>query len=522
MAEKYRIDKQLGAGSYGQCYLVVEKSTGKEYACKVIDKRNLRNESIQSALREGKMMETLKHPFIVGLKEVLTSSSKIMIFMEYADGGDLLKYTKTYGSSFMPEAEVKRIMVQICLALKYLHERNIIHRDLKPENIFMTKSRNVKVGDFGVSKELRSSRDLAQTYIGTPYYLSPEIVRNEAYGCKTDIWSLGVLVHELCSKRPPFEARNLPELLKVITTAKVPQLPRSYSKEFGNLLTAMLNKSASRRPTIKDVLMHPALNKGVRAMLHEGIAMNLTLKAKSIRRIQQPKIVNVALASPRQFPSRPSPQPSPRPSPRPFPEARIFGRDPEPLPPAVILQDYSQREAEKQAVIRELEAKKQEICREPAPLACANEYEEMEKEYKENQLKVLEVEQAIVEGPGEVRRVEMEQVEVRVEPEHQDLQPIVDDPIIPPEPRSSPIPAVAVPKLGHGPDPSVLRRNLTLRLGPDRFQQVYTIIRDLTHHPLFTDNGTSSYRSHLQHLLNVQLQILCVPQVKLLLRLEAR
>lgn len=522
MAEKYRIVKQLGAGSFGQCFLVVEKLTSKEYACKVISKANLTQASVQTALMEGKMMEKLKNPFIVGLKEVIQSRSRIMIVMEYADGGDLLKYTKSYGSSSMPEAEVKRIMVQICLALKHLHERNIIHRDLKPENIFLTRNRNVKVGDFGVSKELRSGRDLATTYTGTPYYLSPEIILNEAYGCKTDIWSLGVLVHELCSKRPPFDARNLPELQKVILASKIPSLPRNYSKEFSILVTTMLCKSPTGRPTIKDVLSHPALKKELRAQLNEGLALNISLKAETIRRVQQPKIVNVALPSPRQFPPRPSPLPSPRPSPLPSPEARIFGRDPEPLPSAVILQDYSRREAEKQAVISELEAKKQEICREPAPLSCINEHEEMEKEYKENQLKVLEVEQAIVEGPGEVRRVEMEQVEVRAEPEHQDLEPIAEQPSIPPEPRSSPVPAVVVPKLGHCPDPSVLRRNLTLRLGPERFQQVYTVIRDLSHHVLFTDNGTSSYRTHLQHLLNVQLQILCVPQVKLLLKLEAR
>ena len=428
MAEKYRITKELGAGSFGQCFLVVEKATRKEYACKVINKRNLTKASVQNALKEGLMMEKLKHPFIVGLKEVKESTSTIMIVMEYADGGDLHKYTKSYGSSPIPEAEVKRIMVQICLALKYLHERNIIHRDLKPENIFLTKNRNVKVGDFGVSKELSSGRDLAHTYTGTPYYLSPEIIRNQAYGCKTDIWSLGVLVHELCSKRPPFDARNLPELQKVITTAKIPPLPRNYSKEFSTLLTTMLCKLPTGRPTIKDVLHHRALSKELRALLDEGLAMNISLKAETIRRVQQPKVVNVALPSPRHFPARPSPQPSPRPSPLPSPEARIFGRDPEPLPPAVILQDYSRREAEKQAVISELEAKKQEICREPAPLACANEHEEMEKDYKENQLKVLEVEQAIVEGPGEVRRVEMEQVEVRAEPEHQDLQSIAEQP----------------------------------------------------------------------------------------------
>lgn len=509
MAEKYEIKKLLGQGSFGKCYLIVEKSTRKQYVCKEISITNLRQQQVKEALKEGKMMEKLHHPFIVGLKEVIKSKTKINIVMEYAEGGDLQRYLKSYGSTLMPEAEVKRLMVQICLALKYLHERNIIHRDLKPENIFLSKEKDVKLGDFGVSKELRSARDLTNTVTGTPYYLSPEIICDQAYGCQTDIWSLGVLIYELCSGKHPFEARSLLQLYEVIKSTTMPPLPRGYSRELKDLLTRMLDKTPSRRPTVKDLLHSPALKGELRNQVSQGLELNVSIKAETIRRITQPK-VTVAL-TPRKVAARASPQ------------AQVFGRDPEPLPLAVVEQDYSQNETERQAVIRALEAKKQELCREPRPLACIDEREEWEKDYKENQQKVLEAEQAMAEGPGEVRRVEMEQVEVRAVQEYQDLQPPVEtipEPSIPAEPRPSPLPRVLVPKLGQGPDPSVLRRNLTLRLGAERFQAVYNIISQLIHHPLFTDTGTSSFRTHLQDLLNLQLQIVCVPQVKLLLRLE--
>ena len=259
MAEKYSTKKLLGEGSYGKCYLIQEKSTHKQYVGKAINTAKLTRQQVDTVLKEGKMMEKLNHPFIVGFKEVLKSKTKILIVMEYAEGGDLQKYQNSFGTTLIQEAEVKRLMVQICLALKYLHERTIIHRDLKPDNVFLAKNRDVKLGDFGVSKELRSARDLTNTIIGTPYYLSPEIIRNEAYGCQTDIWSLGVMIYELCSKRHPFEARNIVQLYEAIKRAEVPALPRGYSRELEELLKRMLDKTPSRRPTVKDLLHHPVL-----------------------------------------------------------------------------------------------------------------------------------------------------------------------------------------------------------------------------------------------------------------------
>jgi NIMA (never in mitosis gene a)-related kinase len=95
---------------------------------------------------------------------------------------------------------------QICLALKHVHDRKILHRDLKSQNIFLTKKGMIKLGDFGIARVLSDTKSKAKTVVGTPYYLSPEIIKSEPYSFKSDIWSLGVLLYEMCALTPPFNA----------------------------------------------------------------------------------------------------------------------------------------------------------------------------------------------------------------------------------------------------------------------------------------------------------------------------
>lgn len=120
--------------------------------------------------------------------------------MEHADGGDLQTKIKKVKeeNSYLTEDQVLNYFTQICLAIKHLHDRKILHRDLKSQNIFLTKSGIVKLGDFGIAKVLSHTKENVQTIVGTPYYLSPEIVENKPYNYKSDIWSLGILLYEMC------------------------------------------------------------------------------------------------------------------------------------------------------------------------------------------------------------------------------------------------------------------------------------------------------------------------------------
>jgi len=113
----------------------------------------------------------------------------------------------------------------ICLALKHIHDRKIIHRDLKPGNIFLTTNDIVKLGDFGIAKVLDGTLEKAKTMVGTPYYISPEIVKGKDYSFKTDVWSLGIVIHEVCSLEVPITASNLHNLYVKISDTTTPVKP---------------------------------------------------------------------------------------------------------------------------------------------------------------------------------------------------------------------------------------------------------------------------------------------------------
>jgi len=142
------------------------------------------------------------------------------------------KESKTY----LEEDEILSCFSQICLAIKHLHDRKILHRDLKSQNIFLTKSGIVKLGDFGISKVLSHTKENVQTIVGTPYYLSPEIVENKPYNNKSDIWSLGILLYEMCCLEPPFNGTSLTMLAMRIVKANYKDIPKRYSPKISNLI----------------------------------------------------------------------------------------------------------------------------------------------------------------------------------------------------------------------------------------------------------------------------------------------
>jgi NIMA (never in mitosis gene a)-related kinase len=140
------------------------------------------------------------------------------------------------------------------LALKHVHDRKIIHRDLKCQNIFLTKNGMIKLGDFGIARVLNHTKEAARTMVGTPYYLSPEIIDNKPYSFKSDIWSLGVILYELCALKPPFDAESLPKLAMRIVRGMYNPLPNSFSRELKNLVSMLLIVDPVKRPSVNDIL----------------------------------------------------------------------------------------------------------------------------------------------------------------------------------------------------------------------------------------------------------------------------
>lgn len=144
-------------------------------------------------------------------------------------------------------------------ALDYLHKAKVLHRDLKTSNIFITGAGKLKLGDFGIAKVLENSVQNAQTVVGTPYYMSPEICQNKPYSFKSDVWSLGCIVYELCALKRAFEASNLLSLVSKITEAEVEQIPTVYSKELSVLIHSMLIKNPDGRASLESIKASPIM-----------------------------------------------------------------------------------------------------------------------------------------------------------------------------------------------------------------------------------------------------------------------
>jgi len=206
---------------------------------------------------EGKILEKLDHPNIIKFREVyLTKKPKLTlcIVMDFADGGDLQSRIKSQKGKFFNENQILDWFTQICLAIKHIHDRKILHRDIKSQNIFLTKNGLVKLGDFGIAKCLNATMDKAKTIVGTPYYLSPEIVQNKPYSFKSDIWSLGILLYEMCALKMPFDGLSIADLsLKIIKGIYTP-IPNNFSKELKMLVNSLLNVDPTKRPSINDIL----------------------------------------------------------------------------------------------------------------------------------------------------------------------------------------------------------------------------------------------------------------------------
>jgi NIMA (never in mitosis gene a)-related kinase 1/4/5 len=188
--------------------------------------------------------------------------------MDYADGGDLQTKVQCQRNYF-PEFQIIDWFTQICLAIKYIHDRKIIHRDLKSQNIFLMRNNTIKLGDFGIAKCLSYTLEQAQTITGTPYYLSPEIVQSKPYSFKSDIWSLGILLYEMCALNMPFNADNLPKLSLNIIKGQFSQIPSHYSKDLKLLVSSLLQVDQDKRPSVNEILNMAIIKKRIKQYLSE-------------------------------------------------------------------------------------------------------------------------------------------------------------------------------------------------------------------------------------------------------------
>ena len=312
MSLNYKVLQQLGEGSFGKAFLCKKESDGSLCVIKQVLIEGMDQKEKDDVLNESNILAKLDHPNIIKFYDVFESKKPkhmINIVTEYADGGDLsekIKERKNKNNNFT-ESEILDYFTQICLAIRHIHKKKIIHRDLKSGNIFLMKNGFVKLGDFGIAKGFQKTMDKAKTMVGTPYYLSPEILENKPYDSKSDIWALGVLLYEMMTFKMPFNANSLPMLsVKIMRGNYIPP-PTIYTKDLRELVAKCLTVDAKMRPTIDEILKTPLIQNRIRSFLDEvqynkefskTITKKYKEKEKTVIKVKEIKGLNVEVFEP--------------------------------------------------------------------------------------------------------------------------------------------------------------------------------------------------------------------------------
>lgn len=265
--DKYEKVRNIGSGSFGTAFLANCKSTNTYYVLKEIDLCRLSVKERAEALREVEVLSRMRHPNIVAYHESFNNQGMLCIVMDFCDGGDLYGRINAQKGVHFSEDCILDWFVQLCLALKHVHDRKILHRDIKSQNVFLTSTGTVKLGDFGISKVLDTTLELARTCIGTPYYLSPEICENKPYGRKSDVWSLGCILYEMATLKHPFEAGSVKNLVLKIVRGSYPPVPPRYSYELRALVAQLFKRNPKDRPSVNAVLKKPFLLRRAKSLL---------------------------------------------------------------------------------------------------------------------------------------------------------------------------------------------------------------------------------------------------------------
>ncbi|KAG2448901.1 hypothetical protein HYH02_006249 [Chlamydomonas schloesseri] len=242
------------------------------------------------ALREAQLLDSLDHPNIIRYREsFVDKDGSLCIVTSFCEEGDLFNRIrkKAAAKEYFTEDEVMNMFVQIASAISYIHSKRVLHRDLKTQNIFIAKGGIIKLGDFGISKVLERTDSFATTVTGTPYYMAPEICTNQPYTYKSDIWSLGCVLYELCTLRHAFAADSLLSLVYQIVRGNFPPIPTDqFSNGLSDLVNRLLWRDPATRPSLSEVFKLPYVQKHLDRFKGEEQRRNLKQSTSMSRRKQ--------------------------------------------------------------------------------------------------------------------------------------------------------------------------------------------------------------------------------------------
>nr|CCC95685.1 unnamed protein product [Trypanosoma congolense IL3000] len=254
---RYLVVGHLGRGAFGDAFLVKDANDDVKYVLKC-SKTVDGNDAV---LSEAQNLLTTTCDHVVHCFRVWTEPefSRCCMLLEYCDGGDLEEYLRL--NFPLPERDLVSMFTQLLLGLDHIHLKHLIHRDIKLQNLMLHRTTGiVKIGDFGLSKALGYTDEASATRLGTPMYVSPEVMKGLQYTRKTDVWSMGVAFYRLMTNTLPFPATSIVELYENFNT-KSPVHPcriqNGYSEFLGDLIMKMLSKSRSKRPNVRELLALP-------------------------------------------------------------------------------------------------------------------------------------------------------------------------------------------------------------------------------------------------------------------------
>eukprot|EP00759_Apiculatamorpha_spiralis_P016261 PhF_6_TR22549/c2_g1_i3/m.32064/K08857/NEK1_4_5; NIMA (never in mitosis gene a)-related kinase 1/4/5 len=271
LAVRYKIESEIGRGSFAKAYLVRENASEGVYVAKVMNTTTMTPKDREHVKSEMSCLEKCDHMNIVRHKETVVCGNQIVLIVEYADGGDLAKQIRLRNSRKIKFAqqEIAILATQLLLAVQHVHSLGILHRDIKPANIFLTQMGLVKLGDFGFSKQYDDtiSSAVGNTICGTPFYISPEMWKGQKYNKASDVWALGVVLYEMMTLQRPFKGDTMKEVSQEILKGDhAPIPPGSYSADLIAICNAMMLMDPARRPSISELLSQPVFQKALKTI----------------------------------------------------------------------------------------------------------------------------------------------------------------------------------------------------------------------------------------------------------------
>jgi len=263
--DDFQIISKLGEGAYSTVFKVKRIIDNQIYALKKVKLLNLSEKEKENSLNEVRILASVKSNFVVSYKEAFfdEKDNTLCIVMEFADRGDLYQQIVAHKKTakFFEESDIWRIFIQLVKGLKALHDLKILHRDMKSANVFLFSNGCAKLGDLNVSKVAR--RGLGYTQTGTPYYASPEVWKDKPYDHKSDVWSLGCVLYEMITLRPPFRAKDMEGLFNKVCKGQFSRIPDRFSDDLFKVVQYLLQVNSIQRPSCEQILQHPIVLKRI-------------------------------------------------------------------------------------------------------------------------------------------------------------------------------------------------------------------------------------------------------------------